>query len=239
MLADKKVIDYQNQLRALVSQLTLSEEKERKRLATELHDSISQTIAVMKMKVDGLIADGTELKMHDALRDIRQTLIDLIDQTQDITKSLDYPVLRTLGLSAGIEDWLSSEIEKKHEIRTSLQDEGCPKDLNSDIRAMLFRSVRELSMNVVKHARAKHLRVGLKRVGNSIQVCVKDDGVGFDPKQKTETGGSGGGYGLFSIKERITHSGGRFEIRSTLGQGTCVTLEVGIDRRQIQEEEDT
>ena len=226
--AERQIVEYQNQLRALVSQLTLSEERERKHLATLVHDNLSQSIAIMKMKVDSLFASDITPEIKDFLSDMQDMLIDVIAQTQQITKDLGSPLLHELGFKAAVEEWLHSDIEKKYGLKTSVKDQGCP-PIDEETAAILFRAIRELSINVVKHAQARHLSVTLDRYEDQIKVRVSDDGIGFDPASLTNGAATNGGYGLFSIKERIDYMDGLFEVSSRPGNGTDVIMMVPLN----------
>ncbi len=223
--AEGKIAEYRDHLRALVSQLTLSEEKERKRLAEEVHDNLGQLIAIMKMKVDSQLAANSHVQISDFLFDMQSMLTDVLGLTQQITKDLGCPLLQQLGFRSAVEEWLHSEIEKKFSLETRVQDNGFAQ-VDEEAAAMLFRAIRELSMNIVKHAQARKIIVTLSQNEGLAEIEVSDDGVGFDPDTLDDTSASGGGYGLFSIKERIDYMNGLFEIHSHAGQGTTVKISV-------------
>ena len=222
--AEKKIMAHQEQLRALVSKLTISEEQERKHLATELHDGIGQSLILMKMGMDTLLSQqiGEELRAY--LMQAQQTLIDLIEATQGLTSNLGSPILQKLGFKAAIDEWLKSEVENKYAICTKVLDEGFPETLNREAMALLFRAVRELAINVVKYAQAQNLDVLLQTREDQLYICVADDGVGFNHSPEAGAKELKGGYGLFSIKERVNYMGGSVDIESEPGQGTRVTL---------------
>jgi signal transduction histidine kinase len=96
--------------------------------------------------------------------------------------------------------------------------------LHEDVKIILYRSVSELMNNVVKHARAQHVAVSIKRRNGQVQITVEDDGVGFDPAQLAGIAATERGFGLFSIKERLHYSGGSVRIQSTPYKGTRITL---------------
>lgn len=232
--AEKKIVAYQDQLRALVSQLTISEEQERKRLATKLHDGIGQSLILMKMKADSCLSAQTCEELRDYLMETQQSLIDIINDTQSITSNLGSPILQKLGFKVAISEWLTSEVENKHAITTKVVDEGFPETLNTETMALLFRAVRELAVNVVKHAQARHLDVLLQTREDQLNICVSDDGVGLEASAKADANELKGGYGLFSIKERFSYMGGSVAIESLPGQGTKVSLLVPMKSTVVQ-----
>lgn len=222
--AEKKVFQYQSQLRALVSQLTLSEERERKRLAVELHDGICQSLAMAKLKVDEQLVNDSPSGIHGLLEEMQQTLEGIINDTRSLTNNLGTPMLQQMGLHVALEKWLDTEISAKHDIKTEVIDEGVPKTLNDDTKALLFRAVRELATNVVKHAQANSLTVTLKTRENELSLAITDDGKGFTRPVLSEQDFRQGGYGLFSIYERITYIGGSMTIDTSPGKGTEILL---------------
>ena len=104
------------------------------------------------------------------------------------------------------------------------EDDGQDKPLEEDLRISMFRAVRELLVNVAKHARAKNIEVTTRKDGPNIRVQVKDDGVGFDHLEVHSRRDLSGGFGLFDIRERLRYLGGNFQLESEPGQGTRATL---------------
>jgi len=123
-----------------------------------------------------------------------------------------------------VAEWLEEQIRQKHGIETKFQDDEQKKPLDEDIRALLFRNVRELLINVVRHANAKNVKVYIRKVGNNICVGVEDDGVGFDVTEVESLVTKKAKFGLFSIRERLESVGGRFEIESKVDHGSKITM---------------
>jgi len=222
--ADEKLLGYQGQLKALASQLTLAEERERRRIATELHDQISQSLVISKMKVDRLRESASDKELNKALDEISNSLGRTIAETRSLTFDLSSPILYELGFEAAVAELLTEQIEEKHGIATEFEDDGLPKPLDDDIRILLFRDVRELLINVVKHAHAHKVKVSIRTVGSQISISVEDDGVGFDPAAVASIGLETNGFGLFSIQERLEQSGGHLEIEFEPGHRARVTI---------------
>jgi len=223
--AERKVLIYQQRLQKLVSQLTISEEQERKRIATELHDLIGQPLALTKMQVDAALAKERDSAHAAFLREIQRSLESLLKQTQWLTHDLGSASLCEFGLEVAVREWLLQEIEKKHPISVNVESTRIKRSLDDTTKTLLFRAVRELAVNVVKHAQAKRLDIAIKRKNEQLRISVSDDGVGFDPASAL-TSTQEGGYGLFSIKERISHMGGTVDIQSQPGNGTRVVLQL-------------
>ncbi|UCE17274.1 MAG: PAS domain S-box protein [Gemmatimonadota bacterium] len=221
--AEENLLVYQAQLRSLASELSLAEERERRQLATELHDSIGQMLAVAKVKLGALrkTVDGAEIQT--SLEEIQDLIDQTIHQTRTLTFNLSPPILYELGFEPAVE-WLKDQIEERHGIQISFEDDMQPKLLNDDIRVVLFQAVRELLINVVKHARAQHVKISIQKERGAIRVDVLDDGIGFDMSVMEHHEGVIQGFGLFNIGERLDHLRGSFNVETKPGKGTHVTM---------------
>jgi PAS domain S-box-containing protein len=224
--AANTITHYQEQLRALASQLTLSEERERMRLATELHDGISQIAAIAKMKVEERISHESNGDNVDFLTEIQTMLDTLLSDTRGLTRDLGTGVLQDIKLDNAIEEWLHQEIDLKHNIATDVQGHCNGSALDANTKILLFRAVRELATNVVKHAQAKHIWVTLGIRDAHCCIEVADDGIGFKMPERKHASTLNDGFGLFSIQERLAYLGGSMTVESKLGQGTKITLQI-------------
>ena len=221
---EKELLEHQAKLKSLASQLSLTEERERHRLATDLHDQISQSLVISKIKLDQLCKSSSSNEFNGPLEDVSNCLGQIIDDTRTLTFDLSYPILYELGFEAAVAEWLTDQIQEKHGIRSEFVDDGHQKPLDDDIRVLLFRNVRELLINVVKHAQANKVRVSIRKVKDDIRVSVEDDGVGFDPIEVMSMAAKRAEFGLFSIRERLEQLGGRIEIDSETGRGSKITM---------------
>ena len=221
-VAEGKLLMYQEKLQSLASELSLVEEQERRIIATDLHDQIGQTLSVIKMRCFSLRENLSSPEQLQYLDEIFELVQQTIQEIRSLTFELSPPVLYELGLVAAIE-WLAEQFQNKHELRCMVENDNLPKPLNDDIKVVLFRSVRELMANIVKHAQAKTARITIRVMKDTIRVRVTDDGMGYNLTGKNQ-GDNTHAFGLFSIRERIRPLGGELEIDSRPGQGTMVTL---------------
>jgi len=196
----------------------LAGEKERRRLATDLHDHIGQTLAITKLKLGALRGLLPSNGYSELLAEIWSLVEKTIKYTKSLTFELSPPILYELGFEATIE-WLGEQVQQQHAILFEFEDDGMPKALDKDVSILMFQAVRELFMNVVKHALAQKVKVSLRRVNEKMEITVEDDGIGFDPSKIEKTA-----FGFFSIRERLEHFGGTFVIDTEPGEGTRVTL---------------
>ncbi len=233
--ANQQLQASEQQLKALASQLTLAEESERHRIATELHATIGQSLAVSKLQLDILRASIPSGDIAKTLGEVCDLLDETIQGTRSLTFNLSSPILYELGFEKAVAEWLTERIQQKYGIATEFEDDGQPKPLDDEVCVFLFRDVRELLINVVKHAQAKKVKVSVRRVSKQIQVSVEDDGWGFDPEKIAATAVRRGGFGLFSIRERLEQLGGELEIESAPGHGTRVTIMAPLKEEKVDE----
>jgi PAS domain S-box-containing protein len=224
---EKKLLDHQQKLRSLASELTLTEERERRRIATDLHDSIGQALAISKMKLSEVQNSNSDTALFKKLDEIQGLLDQTIQDTRTLTFKISSPILYELGLESALE-WLTERLQEQHSIQTNFTDDGKSKPLDNDIRIILYRTVRELLFNITKHAKAKNVTVTTRRDGKCIRIHISDDGVGFDVSLVDGHKRKRTGFGLFSIRERLDFLGGTLNIESKPGQGTRVTLEAPL-----------
>ena len=230
--AEKKVLDYQVRLKALASQLTLAEEEERRRIATDLHDDIGQTLAMTRLQLAAAIraCDCTGSKHHGMLEEISATLLKAIQDTRQLIFELGSAAIHEIGLGAAIAEWVEEKMKNlDDEIDFDLVDNLTGDMLEEDQRVILFRNIRELLTNIIKHARARKVKIVLESVDHEIHITVQDDGIGFNPELISGEFNQEGGYGIFSIEERMADLGGRLEIDSAPHKGCSITMSLPIE----------
>jgi PAS domain S-box-containing protein len=219
---ETQLLAYQEQLRTLTSQVSSAEERERRRLAADLHDHIGQALAVAKIKLGRARREAGNSPLSGLLDDVHDLVGQTIKDARSLAFRLSPPLLHELGFVEAVE-WLAEQFGAEHGLTVEVRNEGCPQALNGDFAEMLFRGVRELLMNVIKHARAGKAMVAVGCDGPHVRVEVGDDGGGFDTAGLSPAG-CGTGFGLFSLRERLDHLGGRLEVESAPGRGTRVTM---------------
>ncbi|MBU0679410.1 MAG: sensor histidine kinase [Verrucomicrobia bacterium] len=221
--AQRTLALYQEELRSLASELSLAEERERRRIATLMHDEVTQTLALMAIRLGQLLAKDVGKDSLSLLEEVSDLLDKSIHQTRTLTFELSSPILYELGLEPALQ-WLAEQLEEQHGITTEWHGDGDKKPLTDDLCVVLFQTVRELLVNVRKHARASHVDVSCSRENNCVKIVVKDDGSGFTPAAIGRHNPKAGGFGLFSIRERLGRLGASVKIDSEPGAGTLVTL---------------
>jgi signal transduction histidine kinase/CheY-like chemotaxis protein len=226
-IAERTLIAEQRaaQLRALASELALTEQRERRRLAQVLHDHLQQILVAAKLKI-GLLKKRIEVQeQRDRLQRVDELLDESIGVSRSLTVELSPPVLYDAGFSAALE-WLARHMREKHGFCVQVEADPELEPATEDLRVFLFDAVRELLFNVVKHGGTSEavLRVGVagKR---DLEIVVEDRGVGMLSRD-SDSSFIESGFGLFSIRERLELLRGRMEIDSTIDQGTRIILVV-------------
>lgn len=235
-----ELIQSQERLRALASELSLTEQRERTLLATELHDHLQQMLVLGKLE----IGQGKRFAVGSpacerVMKRVDDILSDSLTYSRTLVAELSPPVLRDHGLAAGLK-WLAEYMKKRHEqtVTVSVPEEDLK--LPEDQRILLFQSVRELLINASKYAGTGEAAVEMIQSENQVRIEVRDQGAGFDLTADaaavgTPSGGISSKFGLFSIKERMRALGGSCVIESAPGQGTRATLNLPL----IQSEQRT
>ncbi|MBW1749814.1 MAG: PAS domain S-box protein, partial [Deltaproteobacteria bacterium] len=227
--AEHELKRYQKRLKALASQLTLAQENERRHIAIQLHDHIGQTLAFSRIQVARAKKYEPEGKLATILDEISQSLLTTIQDTKGLIFDLSPPLLHEIGLASAISNWLEDQVGRKNSIRVDFIYSGNELSLENDTRSLLFRNVRELLCNVIKHAQATEVIVSLVNNEEELVIIVRDDGIGFEHDDTTYLVGIDSGFGLFSVKQQIEGLGGELEIVSKPGKGCKATLTVPMN----------
>ena len=222
---EQKLREYQDKLQRVVFDSALLEERERRRIAVDLHDRIGQSLALAQIKLGSIRGEVTGAP-RKAIDDAIEQIVQSIGDTRSLTFELSPPVLYDLGLKEAL-SWLVEDIEKRYGLHIEIVDDGLDKPLDQGASALVFRAVRELLMNVFKHAGSAHATVSLRRTGDHFDIEVVDEGSGFSPDEEGARE-SGGGFGLFSVREQIRRLGGTVTIVSAPQEGTRVSVLVPL-----------
>ncbi len=226
--AEKHLMAYQQRLRSLTSELSLAEERERRRIAAGLHDDACQNLVFSKMKLQELHESHSRVDT-DEIAGVCETLDRTIESVRAMIFDLSSPTLYKFGLEAAIEELLEDKVAGQHGIQCTFRDDGSDKPLAEDVRVLLFQSVRELLINIIKHAQAQAVTVDISRLDDSMKITVTDDGIGFDAAEVLTETSRRQGFGLFHIQERLDFVGGRLDIGSERGAGSRFTLLARLD----------
>jgi PAS domain S-box-containing protein len=215
------------ELRILSNQLLSAEEKERKRIANELHDGIGQALSAIKFSVENSlgqlrnVSDQSELEPLKALIPLTQKTI---EEVRRIVMDLRPSILDDLGILATI-NWFCREFQKVYtgiriEVDIDVQENIIP----SPLKTVIYRILQEALNNVAKHSRADRVQLSLIEQTGRVSLRIQDNGVGFDVSKSISMAPSYRGYGLASMRERAGLSGADFDITSKDGKGTLIRV---------------
>ncbi len=224
----KNIQNYKRKMKNLSHKLTLAEEHERKRIATDLHADIGQTLAFLKLKIGEAKEKNSSPAVQKSLEEIYNLVQDAITSARSLMAQISPTILYELGFVPAV-DWLAENILKKNNIEYKFSDDRKEKPLTDDLRILLFQAVRELLTNIRKHAKAKKVKISIKRNKDNIQIEIEDNGIGFNTSSLDSYCEKDVGFGLLNIRSRIDVVGGSFEIESHKKRGTKILLKAPIN----------
>jgi PAS domain S-box-containing protein len=230
VVLNENLMKSRDQLRSLASELILTEARERRAVAVDLHDSVAQMLAIAKLTLESM---GAHLEGKSA-EEVKR-VVEFIRQATLQTRSLMADLSPSLLYEAGLEQALralSRRMGELHSLAIVVVDDGNPKPLEEKYRVLVFRAVQELLTNAVKHAKATKITVSLHKEDDLLRIEVEDDGVGFTSSREGPVDGKEGAFGLFSVQERMQHLGGSFEVVSRPGRGVRATLVVPLQEEK-------
>ena len=219
---DRRIQAYQKQLRRLASELSLAEARERREIASDLHDHIGQALAFVTQKVTSLRGNAVFSGMEEDFSEILDILEQTIRYTRDLTVEISPPILYELGLAAAI-DWLADRVSRRYKLKVTVIQSGDQPDIDENIRVFIFKAIQELLNNVARHAKARQAKIHTDWGTDNFTITVSDDGCGFDSSSFAGDL-SRNCFGLFSIRERLSYIGGRLTIDSSPGKGTRIEI---------------
>jgi signal transduction histidine kinase len=220
-----EAVDRAEKLRLLSAELSLAEERERRRIAQVLHDDLQQLLVAARMHF-AMLCKASGIENRDG---IEQEIAEALDRSFELTRSLSVelapPILYETGLASALE-WLGRQTQKQHAVPVTVDLDHSADPKSTDLRVFLFRSVREIVLNALKHASGQPVHICLTRsiARSEVRLVVSDTGTGFEVNKLLMP--PAGGLGLFNIRERVGTFGGSLHIDSAPGHGTKVTITV-------------
>lgn len=220
-LLERQLTQRSSELGEMANRLVIAQHEERRKIAADMHDTVGHSLALAKFHVDGLRAHELSDDGRKAVDGAAKTLQDAIDAVRSLTFTLNSTPLHDHGLDAAIEE-LGQSLSLTNDLQFSLSSRPRPKRLSQTSRILLYRIVRELLVNVAKHAKASRVRVSIGLIGTDLHIAVVDDGVGIG-RQNLE---SHKGTGLRSTRSRVAALGGSMSIEPHDDRGTRVWITV-------------
>jgi PAS domain S-box-containing protein len=216
-----------NDLRDLSTQLSIEEERSRKRFAKVLHEQVGGNLATIKLSFKRILERSSleEEKTKDTISDAISLLTHTMMSTRELTADLYPSILDDMGFIPAVK-WYIEKIMRLNGINVSLEINDQVEGLTAEMKLPLFRVIQESFQNIIKHASATEVNIELIKLDNTIKLSVRDNGTGFDPEKINEKAGKG--IGLRLIKERALSIGGVFSLDSTIDKGTEIVIEVPV-----------
>jgi PAS domain S-box-containing protein len=229
--------DYHDRLRSMAMDLALGEEKERRRIAVGLHDQVGQALALACARMD-LLAEAAESRgLSGQFGETLDSMRAALEATRTLTFELSPPVLYELGLGPAVAA-MARELQQRHGIAFTVEGaDECPTGPDN-VAVLLYQSIREILINVVKHSKARTCRMVLLSEPHQFVVTVQDNGIGFDADSAFMNKAKQRSFGLFSIRERLRVLGGGMEVASHINHGSLVRMWVPHEHLKSANKED-
>jgi signal transduction histidine kinase/CheY-like chemotaxis protein len=223
----KELLQSQTLLRQLASELTIAEQRERRRIATDLHDYLAQLLVCARLKVSQSRGRLEDVEVEGWLGESDDILQQALTYTRSLVAQLTPMALHEFGLAAALK-WLADQMRQQYQLSVQVDVQtGIVVTMPEDQSVLIFQSIRELLINVAKHAKVDQATIRMEQRDGRLVIAVIDDGLGSDqassPPQRLTSK-----FGLFSIGERMRALGGTFEFKSSPGKGTKATLSLPL-----------
>lgn len=212
----------------LAREVTAAAERERQRIATDLHDNLAQLLVSCQVRIDQLLQQARPRDLKPTLQRVWDILDRAVKDTRDLTFRLAPPALDEVGLEAAL-DQLCRDMTESYARPFRFVVQGAPVPMEPELRQVLFRCAREAVSNAGRHAEARQVTVELHQAPDDLRIEVTDDGRGFDARTAGFDFSAEGGYGLFSARQQLLHAGASLAIHSTPGKGTRVVIALPLD----------
>lgn len=222
-----KIQEYQSSLQKLTKEISLIEEKQKKEIAANIHDHLSQSLVISKMRVADLQKNTSLNNFQKDLEFINSHISEALENSRKITYELSPPILYQLGLIDAI-DWFLDETKEKYGINCLFNSNVDSIDLSEFKSILLFRCIQEAVTNTIKYAEASLITLNLKKDEETVTIVIVDDGKGFDTSKLNNSVNSGSGFGLFAVKERVRNMNGELHIDSEINIGTKIKIYVPL-----------
>jgi ABC-type amino acid transport substrate-binding protein/signal transduction histidine kinase len=231
---EQTLMTNQQRLKSLALQLALVEEQERRSIAADLHDNVGQSLALTRLQLATVLKRlPDDHKAADLVRDSSQSILTALQETRHLIFEISSPTLNEIGLVAAINEWKVTSCEQNADLSIEVIDRLKKDIINLDLRAILFRNIKELVVNAIKHANATLIIVTLEEKLGNYMITIQDNGTGFNVAEQAGNVSLEGGFGLFSIQERMIDLGGEVLITSKLDEGSTIVMKLPTSKMDI------
>lgn len=224
-LLEQQLEGRSSELNEMANRLVVAQNQERRRIAADMHDGVGSSLALAKFQVHGLKSLALDEAGHQAVDSAVKTLDEAISALRSLTFSLHSTPLNEQGLDAAIEE-LGQSLSLHQDLQFTLSSRPRSQRLDPKAREYVYRIIRELLVNVVKHAKARAVKVSIGADNTHLQIAVVDDGIGFSCNNHGTTSGTG----LITIRNQIESHGGALSIQEANEGGTRVRISLPFSK---------
>ena len=227
---EETLIESERQLHILSSHILTVQEKERRRLSTELHDELGQSLAFLGLQFNNIIMrlHDDQGKLKKECEETLQYLDQVNENTRRLSRDLSPAILEELGLSLAVKR-LIEDFTKHYDATTSVDIDSINNHFTEDRQIIIYRIFQEILTNIVKHSQATQVSIVIRNQGDSVYFTFEDNGVGFDQAQSMVVDSGDTGIGLITLKQRLRMVNASFEISSQVGEGTKIIFTIPTD----------
>lgn len=218
---------YRERLASLAVEFAVAEDRERSRIAGELHDQVGQNLFLAGLKLGSLRSASLAEDDRRVLEEIRQLVSGALQDIRSLTCQLRPPLLAHGGLVAAL-CWLGEQFREDFGLQVEVFDDQQEKPLSHEVSSTVFQVVRELLLNIAKHASAPRAAISVTTESGAITITVEDGGAGFDVTSVSRNCGKSGGFGLFNARQKIEYLGGVLTVHSEPGRGTRTVIRLPL-----------
>ncbi len=228
--AEKELIENQEAIKTMAMQLSVDEERERCRIAEDLHDQVLPKLVLGKMQLHSL-RKFMPVGVDDPVGPIKELIEQSISDIRTMSFRLRPPTLANAGLEAALK-LMAQEFVESHRLTVEIADDDSFKPLNYEIRSAIFQIVRKLLLNVVKNAGTQNVRIAIRKADEMIDIRIEDDGRGADLASFLSDRPKPGAFGLFNTRSKLEYLGGKISIEPSPGPGTQIFISAPLDTAQ-------
>ena len=223
---EQEILEREKDLRKLASQLISAHEEERRSLARELHDDLSQRLAAMAIYASRMEQQSADKHALDAeaCSMLRDQIIDISNDVHNLSRQLHPSILDDLGLTRAVKSQCV-RFSDREGVEVAFTTENVPATLSKNVSLSIYRIIQEGLNNIAKHACASNVKVDLHCINGSLCLSVQDDGIGFDTAEVRRKPG----LGLSSMRERVRIIHGELRVTSEPEEGTTISVRVPME----------
>lgn len=230
---ETRLVNQRGKVQALSAELSVVQEKERHQIATDLHDHIGQTLALASVQLGMLRSQTTSQNSQQILDDIMALIKDCIRYSRSLVADLSCPLLYSLTFSSAVE-CVARYLLANSGIKLHLKLGRELPQLPERTQLLLFKVIHESLVNIVKHAKARNVKISFRSDESTLAIGIQDDGIGFDASTLVNTVFTDPhGFGVLINRDRLTHLKGHYSITSKPGRGTHIALSVPVQKQQM------